>query len=125
MRTLKTLLILLPLATGSVLCAAQHEDRTAVDDVRLLLVEAIDSPSGEAHGRLTGEMARLLAQRFRTSAPLLIDVSTERRYKQPGCSRLKLSFTQEGVNLPGATAAERKSSDVGLNYCRDGKPPSS
>ncbi|MEO8248125.1 MAG: hypothetical protein ABI589_02040 [Burkholderiales bacterium] len=124
MRTLKQLL-LTPLAIAPLLCAAQDSNRVAVDDLRILLIAALDSPTGEAHGRLTGDMARLLAERFRTSGPLLIDVSTERRYKQAGCSRLKVSFTQEGVNLPGASAAERKSVDVGLNYCRDGKPPSS
>ena len=124
MRTLNRLL-LNSLAIAPLLCAAQDADRVAVDDVRILLVAAIDSPTGQAHGRLTGAMAKLLTERFRASGPLLIDVSTLRRYRQEGCSRLNVSFTQEGVNLPKSASAERKSVDVGLNYCRDGKPPSS
>ena len=124
MWTMKNL-ILFPLSAISMFCAAQQTDRVAVEDVSILLVAAIDSPTGEAHGRLVGPVAKLMAERFRSSGPLLIDVTTERRYRQPGCSRLKMSFSQDGVHLPGASEAQRKSVDVGLNYCRDGKPPSS
>jgi hypothetical protein len=70
-------------------------------------------------------MAKLLTDRFRAAGPILIDVTTERRYSQPGCSRLKLTFSQDGVNLPGAAGPERKTVDIGLNYCRDGQPPKS
>jgi hypothetical protein len=65
-------------------------------------------------------------EQFKASSPILIDVSTERRYQQPGCSRLKVTFSQEGVHLPGASGTpQRRTVDVGLNYCRDGKPPKS
>ena len=99
--------------------------RVPVDDVRVLLISAIDSPTGQAQGVLTGQMANLITDRFRAAGPILIDVTTERRYRQPGCSRLKLTFSQDGVNLPGASGPERKTVDIGLNYCRDGTPPKS
>ena len=70
-------------------------------------------------------MASLITDRFKAAGPILIDVTTERRYRQPGCSRLKLTFSQDGVNLPGASGPERKTVDIGLNYCRDGTPPKS
>lgn len=117
--------LMLSVVIAPPLATAQDANRLAVDDLRSLLVAAIDSPTGEAHGRLTGEIAKMFGERFRASGPLLIDVSTERRYRQPGCSRLKVSFRQEGVNLPGASSPQNKSVDVGLNYCRDGKPPTS
>ena len=99
--------------------------RIPVEDVRVLMVSAIDSPSGEARGVLTGQMAQLITDRFRATGPILVDVSTERRYTQPGCSRLKLRFSQDGVNLPGVAAPQAKTVDIGLNYCRDGLPPKS
>lgn len=111
----------LPIVAG----AQASPSRVPVEDVRVLLVSAIDSPTGQAQGVLIGKTASLITDRFRASGPILIDVSTERRYRQPGCSRLKLTFSQDGVNLPGASAPERKTVDIGLNYCRDGTPPKS
>jgi hypothetical protein len=113
--------VVAPLAAG----AQGSSPRMPVDDVRVLLISAIDSPTGQAQGVLTGQMAGLITDRFRASGPILIDVTTERRYRQPGCSRLKLSFSQDGVNLPGASGPERMTVDIGLNYCRDGTPPKS
>ncbi len=105
--------------------AQDSSSRVPVQDVRTLLVSAIDSPSGQAQGVLVGQTASLIVERFKAAGPILIDVSTERRYRQPGCSRLKLTFSQEGVHLPGAAGPERRTVDIGLNYCRDGTPPKS
>lgn len=103
--------------------------RMPVEDVRTLLVAAIDSPTGQVQGVLVGQMAHRITDRFKAAGPILVDVSTERRYRQPGCSRLKLTFSQDGVHLPSsiatATAPERRTVDIGLNYCRDGLPPKS
>jgi len=57
-------------------------------------------------------------------------VSTEKRYAQPGCSRLNVRFWQDGVQLPnygagGVQAPRRQTIDFGINYCRDGQPPQS
>ena len=106
--------------------SAQVPDgRKPVEDLRVLMVAAIDSPSGEARGVFVGEMARMLTERFRATSPILVDVTTERRYRQPGCSRLKMTLSQEGVNLPGANAPRKQTFDIGLNYSRDGMPPKS
>jgi hypothetical protein len=99
--------------------------RVPVEDVRILMVAAIDSPTGEAHGLLTGQMAKMVTEKFRASGPILIDITTERRYRQAGCSRLKLTLSQQGVNLPGASAPSARTIDIGINYCRDGSPPKS
>ena len=122
---MKSLLVLVAIVSPLVASAQGSSPRVPVDDVRVLLITAIDSPTGQAQGVLTGQMASLITDRFRASGPILIDVTTERRYRQPGCSRLKLTFSQDGVNLPGASGAERRTVDIGLNYCRDGTPPKS
>jgi hypothetical protein len=107
------------------LTAANAQERIAVPDARPLLLAAIDAPDGRAHGVLSGAIADAITARFKATSPIYIDVSTERRYAQPGCRRLKVSFWQDGVQLPGAPAPRRQTIDFGLNYCRDGMPPRS
>lgn len=97
--------------------------RTPVTDPRPLLIGAIASPSGEAHGVLTGEIAAAVSQKFKSTMPINIDVTTEKRYAQAGCSRLKVLFWQDSVVLPGATAPRKQTIEFGINYCRDGQPP--
>lgn len=116
------------LALALALCApvvAGAQERIAVPDARPLLLAAIDAPDGRAHGVLAGPVADAITAHFKATSPVYIDVSTERRYAQPGCRRLKVSFWQDGVQLPGAAAPRRQTIDFGLNYCRDGLPPRS
>lgn len=101
------------------------QDRLAVPDARPLLLAAIDAPDGRAHGVLSGPMADAITARFKATSPIYIDVSTERRYTQQGCRRLKVSFWQDGAQLPGEPGPRRRTIDFGINYCRDGLPPRS
>lgn len=117
-----------PILALTLLCtaaSAQDVQRLPVENFRVLLANAIDSPTGAAHGILIGPMAEALTTRMKATSPILIDVSTLRQYKQPGCSRLNVRFSQEGVTLPGAAAPRNQTFDLGLNYCRDGQPPKS
>lgn len=104
---------------------ALAQERISVQDARSLLIAAIDSPGGEAHGVLVGEVANAITQRFMGATPIFVDVTTQRRYAQAGCSRLNVRFWQDGVHLPGAPAPHRQTIDFGINYCRDGQPPKS
>ncbi len=104
---------------------ARAQQRFAVRDAQLLLIAAIDAPSGLAQGVLVGEVADAITQRFQGTTPIYIDVSTERRYAQAGCSRLKVSFWQDGVQLPGSPSPRHQAIDLGIDYCRDGGPPKS
>jgi hypothetical protein len=96
-----------------------------VANPRDLMVEAIDAPDGRASGILNGEMADAIGQGFGTTAPLRIEVTTLKRYRQEGCRRLNVAFTQEGVRLPGEAVANARRIDFGIDYCRNGRPPSS
>ncbi len=119
------------LALGFVLVAwpaialSQTVDRTRVSDIRALMIAAIDSRAGAASGVLVGDIAQAITQRFKAVSPVYIDVTTERRYAQAGCSRLKVLLWQEGVMLPGASGARKETFEMGINYCRDGLPPKS
>ena len=115
------LLAALPFAGADALA----QDRSPVQDARPLLIAAIDSPTGQAQGVLVGEIADAITERFKGTSPIYVDVSTERRYAQAGCSRLKVRFWQDGVQLPGVAVPRRQTIDFGINYCRDGQPPKS
>ena len=125
-RTLALLRIVVTLATLWVHLATGSEPvRTPVPDARPVLLGALQSSDGTAHGVLVGELAEAITRHFRASSPILIDVSTEKRYQQAGCSRLKVLFWQEGVHLPGAAAPRRQTIEFGIDYCLDGLPPRS
>ena len=117
-----TVMILL---AGRASFAADDVPRVPVENFRSLLVQAIDSSEGSAHGILIGPMAEALTARMKATSPILIDVTTLRRYKQAGCSRLNVRFSQDGVVLPGTDKPRNQTFDLGLNYCRDGQPPKS
>ena len=123
-----------PILTAVLICSIATDTlaqaRTPVKDARPLLIAAIDTADGRAHGILVGEVADAISQRFKATTPIYIDVTTERRYAQAGCSRLNLRFWQDGVQLPnmksaGLAAPRRQAIDFGINYCRDGLPPKS
>jgi hypothetical protein len=99
--------------------------RASVSDPRPVMLAALQSVNGEAHGILSGEIAEALTQRFAATSPIHIDVTTEKRYTQAGCARLKVRFWQDGVLLPGASSPRRQTMDFGINYCLDGQPPQS
>lgn len=114
-------------ASMYLLYATAHAEpvRTPVPDARPILLAALQSADGTAHGVLTGEIAEAITKRFEATSPIYIDVSTERRYREPGCSRLKVLFWQEGVRLPEAKAPRRQTIEFGINYCATGLPPKS
>ena len=117
--------ILLVVALVSLNCNAQPAERAPVTDARPLMLAALRSADGQAHGLLTGDIADAIGKRFSATTPIFIDVTTEKRYRQAGCSRLKLSFWQDGVLLPGAKAPRKQTIEFGINYCLDGMPPKS
>lgn len=122
---MKMLALAFVLEAWSTIALAQIIDRTPVSDIRALMIAAIESPAGVASGVLIGDIAQAITRRFKAVSPIYIDVTTERRYAQAGCSRLKVLLRQEGVMLPGASAPRKETVEMGINYCRDGLPPKS
>ena len=99
--------------------------RIPVEDIRPLMLAALDAPDGAAHGVLVGKLADAISRRFASAAPIIVDVSTEKRLAQTGCSRLKISIAQDDVHLPGKATPQHQTFEMGINYCRDGLPPKS
>ena len=125
MRPMKPVYAVALLAALALPVFADDVLRTPVPDARPLMLGALQATDGQAHGVLTGEMADAITRRFGATSPIFIDVTTEKRYAQPGCSRLKVTFWQDGVLLPGARTSRRQTMDFGINYCLDGRPPQS
>lgn len=104
---------------------ASDAGRLPVGDVRTLMVSAIDAHDGTARGILTGIDARNITKMFQATGPILVDVTTVKRYSQAGCSRLRVLFSQDGVHVDEKAPPGRKQVAFGINFCRDGNPPKS
>jgi hypothetical protein len=100
-------------------------DRQAVTTVKPLLLSAIDQ--GEAHGVLVGQAAQYIAQTFKSTAPIEIDVKTVQPLGEPGCKRLAVTTSQDGVVDFNRERRDPKRARMAftyqLNYCRDGRMP--
>ena len=103
--------------------AIAQAQRISTSDVSTLLRQAILAADGNAHGTLTGAEVQAITRHFQATSPISIDVQTQRRYAQAGCSRLRVTFSQEGVLLPAAPGPRRQSIEFGIDYCLDGQPP--
>ena len=105
--------------------SANAFERRAVATVKPLLTMAIDQ--GEAHGVLVGPATQYIAQTFKSTAPIEIDVKTVRELREAGCARLAVTTSQDGVvdfnREKRETRAARSSFTYEFNYCRDGHTP--
>ncbi len=95
-----------------------------VEDLRPLLIEAIDAPDGAARGVLAGPPSEVLRRRGVSSEPLEAEVTTLKVYRQAGCRRLNVRFAQRAVKAGDGSPQDRAIA-FQLNYCRDGQPPRS
>lgn len=90
---------------------------------KALLMQALNAPDGKAKGVIEGQEADKIHAVTGASDPVKAEVSTIRKFKQEGCSRLKLRLIQ-----PNAPTKDGKRVDFALDYelnlCRDGSPPS-
>lgn len=113
------------LSALAALSTAGEIARAPVENVQTLMLDAIRSKAGRAHGVLSGAVADTVSRHFGTASPLYINVTTEKRFKQPGCSRLKVLFWQEGVRFSENAEPGTGSVEFGINYCLDGLAPTS
>ena len=93
------------------------------DSIKPLLLQAIDAPDGRAEGVIVGPIAQHWKASTKSAAPLLVEVTTLKRFRQEGCRRLNVRFKQENVVSKEGKQTEF-AMDYGINVCRDGSPPS-
>jgi len=101
--------------------AAQASESYSVKD---LMLHALNSIDGKASGIVEGKEADKIHETTGSYDPLRGEVSTIRRYKEAGCSRLSLKLIQ-----PNTPTKEGPKTDFAMNYeldlCKSGMPPSS
>ncbi len=91
-------------------------------DLKQYLIAAIDAPNGQSEGELSGSMAEFFKAQTHSSAPVIVQVRTVKKFAAAGCARLQATLlqdavpTQDGKLIPFAVRYE-------LNLCRDGQPP--
>ena len=90
--------------------------------VKALLMQALSAPDGKARGFVEGKEADAIHTATGASDPVRAEVSTLKRFKQEGCSRLAVKLIQP--NTPTKSGAK---TDFALNYelnlCQNGMPP--
>ena len=91
--------------------------------VKALLMQALNAPDGSAKGVVEGKEADAIHAATGASDPVRAEVSTIKKFKQEGCSRLAVRLIQ-----PNTPTKEGGKTDFALNYelnlCRNGMPPS-
>ena len=99
--------------------AAQASD---INTVKALMLMALNSPDGTAKGIVEGAVADKIHETTGAYDPVRAEVSTLKRYKEEGCSRLAVKLIQ-----PNTPTKEGPKTDFALNYeldlCKSGMPP--
>lgn len=91
-------------------------------DLKQHLIAAIDAPNGQSDGELSGPTVEFFKAQTRSSAPVMAQVRTVKKFAEAGCARLQATLmqdavpTQDGKLIPFAVSYE-------LNLCRNGQPP--
>lgn len=87
-----------------------------------LLLQAIDAPDGRAQGEIVGPIADKFRETTKSNAPVMVEVTTLKSFKQEGCKRLNVRMKQADVPTKDGGKTEF-AVDYGINLCRDGSPP--
>ena len=79
---------------------------------------------GQASGTLGGEVAARMRGRG-VKQPVEVTVNRLYLLREPGCARLRVSFDQRNVILPGETEPKDRHAEFAMNRCEGGRPPAS
>ncbi len=79
---------------------------------------------GQASETLGGAVATRL-RGMGIKQPVEVTVNRLYRLREPGCARLRVSFDQRNVTLPGETGPKDRHAEFAMNRCEAGRPPAS
>lgn len=114
---------LLIFATLFVALSADAHAEEYITDIKQAMIKAIDAPPGTVKGRLGGPIGQYFAQQTRSTAPVMVEITPVKSFKQKGCKRLKVTISQAAVPTQDGQKVDL-ALDYELNLCRDGTPPS-
>jgi hypothetical protein len=95
---------------------------TEYTSVKPVMLEALDAPGGTANGILVGPIADKFSATTASAAPVVVEVTTLKSFKQEGCKRLNVRLKQANVPTKEGKLTEF-AVNYGLNLCRDGNAP--
>lgn len=107
------------LMVSSISLASSLDQYTSV---KPLLLQALDDPSATIKGEMIGPVADKFKSTTKSESPVIATVTTIKQFNQPGCSRLNLQFSQ--ANVMDTSGKPRDIAlNIGINYCKNGDPP--
>ncbi len=68
-------------------------------NVKPFLLQELDHPDGITQGEITGPIADKFRTTTKSMSPVIVNVTTLKRFKQPGCNRLNLSLRQDNYRI--------------------------
>lgn len=86
------------------------------------MIEAIDAPGGKVSGRLVGPAADLIVNTTKSTAPVTLEITTLKSFKQEGCKQFQIILTQEGIPTKEGRLGVFQPIYT-MNMCRNGSPP--
>lgn len=111
---------LLCLACLSILASTAQASESY--SVKALMMKALNSTDGAAKGIVEGKVADKIHETTGAYDPVRAEVTTLKRYKEEGCSRLAVKLIQ-----PNTPTQQGTKTDFALNYeldlCKSGMPP--
>lgn len=79
-------------------------------------------------GHASGTLGGVVATRLRgmgINQPVEVTVNRLYRLREPGCVRLRVTFDQRNVTLPGETVPKDRHAEFAMNRCAGGRAPTS
>jgi hypothetical protein len=79
---------------------------------------------GHASGTLGGAVAARLRE-MGINQPVEVTVNRLYQLREPGCARLRVTFDQRNVTLPGETVPKDRHAEFAMNLCPGRRAPAS
>jgi hypothetical protein len=95
------------------------------NELKLLTLQALKSPSGSAKSEILGPYAEVIRAKIqRADARVFAEVTTVTTFKQQGCKRLNVRIFTPGTLLPTSDGSSRiLDIKAQMNMCLNGRPP--
>lgn len=95
------------------------------NELKLLALQALKSPSGSAKSEILGPYAEVIrAKTQRPDARVFAEVTTVATFKQQECKRINVRIFTPGTLLPTSDGSSRMlDMNAQMNMCPNGRPP--
>lgn len=110
---------------GLILVATSFLAIADQNELKMLALEALKSPSGSAKGEITGHYAKVIQAKIqRADARVFAEITTVKVFKQQECKRLNVRIYTPGTLLPTTDGSSRMlDMSAQMNMCPNGRPP--